>query len=53
MATLFVDGAVKEDSWVSVEGDQPIPDGEDVIVSLPVFEQNRHVLLTRNDGRAA
>lgn len=51
MATLFVDGAVKEDSWVSVEGDQPIPDGEDVIVSLPVFEQNRHVLLTRNNGR--
>ena len=49
MTTLFVDGVVAEDHWVSVDGEQSVPDGEDVIVSLAVFESQRHALLTRND----
>ncbi len=51
MSTLFVNGALAEDRWVSIEGDQPVPEGEDVLVSMPYFEQNRHALLTRNAGR--
>ncbi|NKB53898.1 MAG: DUF934 domain-containing protein [Rhizobiaceae bacterium] len=51
MSTLFVDGAVHEDRWVSVDGEQPVPEGEDVIVSLAVFEAQSHALVTRNAGR--
>jgi uncharacterized protein (DUF934 family) len=51
MSTLFIDGAVAEDRWVSIDGEQPVPEGEDVIVSLTVFEEQRHALLTRNVGR--
>lgn len=51
MATLFIDGAVAEDLWVSIDGEQPVPEGEDVIVSLSLFEEQRHALLTRNEGR--
>jgi len=51
MSTLFVNGAVTEDQWVSVDGEQPVPEGEDVIVSLAVFEEQPHALLTRNAGR--
>ena len=51
MSTLFVDGAVQEDRWVMLDGEQPIPEGEDIIVSLPLFEQQKHALLTRNAGR--
>lgn len=51
MSTLFVDGAVVEDSWVTVDGEQPVPDGENVLVSLSLFEEHRNELLTRNDGR--
>ena len=41
MSTLFINGEVAEDRWVRIDGEQPIPDGEDVIVTLPVFEENR------------
>ena len=51
MATLFVDGKVAEDTWVSVEGGQPVPEDEDVLVSLAVFEEYIHVLLSRSSGR--
>ena len=51
MTTLFIDGAVAEDPWVSIDGEQPVPEAEDVIVSLALFEAQRHALLTRNEGR--
>lgn len=51
MTTLFIDGAVAEDNWVFIDGEQPVPEGEDVIVSLSLFEEQRHALLTRNEGR--
>ncbi len=51
MSTLFVNGAVAEDVWVPVEGEQPIPEGVDVIVTLDLFKANRDALLARNDGR--
>ncbi|MEM8751109.1 MAG: DUF934 domain-containing protein [Pseudomonadota bacterium] len=51
MPTLFVDGLAVEDTWTLVDGEQPIPDGEDVIVTLPVYQANRDKLLARNDGR--
>ena len=51
MSTLFKNGAVAEDTWVTIEGEQPIPNGSDVIVSLDVFKANRDTLLARNDGR--
>ena len=50
MSTLFIDGEVAEDRWVRIDGEQPIPDGEDVIVTLTVFEDHKVDLLTRNDG---
>lgn len=51
MATLFVNGVVLEDAWVSVDGEQPIPEGENIIVSLAYFLENRDALLARNAGR--
>ena len=51
MSTLFIDCAVAEDRWVSIDGEQPVPEGEDVIVSLAVFEEQRRALLTRNVGQ--
>ncbi|MEP0941961.1 MAG: DUF934 domain-containing protein [Rhizobiaceae bacterium] len=51
MSTLFIDGAVTEDRWVRIDGEQPVPDGEDVVVSLSIFKAQRHALLTRNVGR--
>lgn len=51
MSTLFINGAVVEDRWVRVDGEQPVPEGEDVIVSLSVFEERSHDLLTRNSGQ--
>lgn len=51
MATLFIDGTVAEDEWVSVEGEQPIPTGEDVIVSLAYFKSNEPALVNRNSGK--
>ena len=51
MSTLFIDVAVVEDQWVSIDGEQPVPDGEDVIVSLAIFEAQRETLLARNDGQ--
>jgi len=51
MATLFKDGEVAEDPWISVDGEQPVPEGADVIVSLDVFLSEQHALLTRNAGR--
>ena len=51
MSTLFKNGAVADDTWVTVEGEQPVPEGVDVIVSLDVFKENRDALLARNDGR--
>ncbi len=51
MSTLFVKGVVAEDVWVTVEGEQPIPEGVNVIVTLDVFKENRDALLARNDGR--
>lgn len=51
MSTLFVNDAVAEDVWVSIEGEQPVPDGVDVIVTLDLFKENRDALLARNDGR--
>ena len=50
MSTLFIDGEVAEDRWVRIDGEQPIPDGEDVIVTLTVFEDHKVDLLARNDG---
>ena len=50
MSTLFIDGEVAEDRWVRIDGEQPIPDGEDVIVTLTVFEDHKADLLARNDG---
>jgi len=51
MSPLFKNGAVADDTWVTVEGEQPVPEGVDVIVSLDVFKENRDALLARNDGR--
>ena len=51
MSTLFVNGEIAEDRWVRIDGEQPVPEGEDIIVSLPVFEAQSHELLTRNSGR--
>ncbi|MEP1207409.1 MAG: DUF934 domain-containing protein [Rhizobiaceae bacterium] len=51
MSTLFVGGSVTEDRWVSIDGEQPVPEGEDVVVSLAIFEEQRHALLTRNVGK--
>jgi uncharacterized protein (DUF934 family) len=51
MSTLYVNGAALEDSWVSIDGEQPVPEGEDVIVSLNMLQEQDHGLLRRNSGR--
>ncbi len=51
MGTLFVDLDQRDDPWISIEGEQPVPDGVDVIVSLDIFQSQREELLARNDGR--
>ena len=51
MATLFRGHKVEEDTYLAVEGDQPIPDGEDILVSLTVFHDHLDVLRVRNSGR--
>ncbi len=51
MSYLYKDGAFQSDKWLTIDGDQPVPEGEDVIVSLTLFEEHQHALLTRNSGR--
>ncbi|MGI9364324.1 MAG: DUF934 domain-containing protein [Rhizobiaceae bacterium] len=51
MSTLFVDGVRADDSWVFVDGEQPVPEGEDVIVTCNVFLEQKQALLSRNSGR--
>ncbi|MEM1038525.1 MAG: DUF934 domain-containing protein [Pseudomonadota bacterium] len=51
MATLFRGHVAEEDTFIKLEGEQPIPIGEDVLVSLSVFEENVGTLRSRNSGR--
>ena len=51
MSTLFVDGVATEDTWQFVDGEAPVPEGDDVIVSLQLFKDQTHALVTRNAGR--
>lgn len=51
MSTLFVDGVRADDTWVFVDGEQPVPESEDVIVACNVFLEQKQALLARNSGR--
>ncbi len=51
MSTLFINGKASEDTWQFVDGEAPVPEGDDVIVSLQLFKDQTHALLTRNSGR--
>lgn len=51
MATLFVDGALEEDSWVFVDGEQTVPEEEDVVVTLTLFQEEQEELQNRSSGR--
>ncbi|MEM9678019.1 MAG: DUF934 domain-containing protein [Pseudomonadota bacterium] len=51
MATLFRGHVAEEDTFIPLEGEQPIPSGEDILVSLSVFEENLDMLRSRNSGR--
>jgi len=51
MATLFRGHVAEEDTFLAIEGDQPVPQGEDVLVSLTVFEDSLVALRSRNAGR--
>jgi uncharacterized protein (DUF934 family) len=42
------DGKIVEDPWVSVADDQPLPDGEPVIVSLARWQNERATLAHHN-----
>ncbi|NQU72715.1 MAG: DUF934 domain-containing protein [Rhodospirillales bacterium] len=46
--TLLKDGRTVGDDWLEVDGDQPLPSAEAVIVSLPRWKQDRTELLGRN-----
>ncbi len=51
MGTLFVNGVETEDTWVTIDGEAPVPEGVNVIVSKQFFDENKRALLTRNSGR--
>ena len=51
MSTLFLNGEIVDDHWVRVDGEQPIPEGEDVLVTLPVLEAQQEEILARKNGR--
>ena len=51
MATLFDKDGPSEDVWFTIDGDQPIPADQDIIVSLDFYREHREALLGRNAGR--
>lgn len=51
MATLFQGTTVVEDTFWAVEGDQPIAEGEDIIVPLAYYQSHRDALRGRNHGK--
>lgn len=51
MSTLFQGRTAIDDPWVQVDGDQPVPDGVDVIVPLSRLLAESETLSTRNLGR--
>lgn len=45
---LWKNGSFVEDSWRLAEDDEPLPDGEQVIVSLKRWREERDTLIERN-----
>ncbi len=46
--TLLRDGRTVRDDWLEIDGEQPLPSAEAVIVSLPRWKQDRTELLGRD-----
>jgi uncharacterized protein (DUF934 family) len=46
--TLLKDGRTVRDGWLEIDGEQPLPSAEAVIVPLPRWKQDRILLLGRN-----
>lgn len=51
MATLFTDGRITDDPWMMVDGDQPVPADEDVIVTSDILLAGADTQFSDRKGR--